>query len=69
MGNLWLDMPPEVKIPILKKAIEYGWLKEDFVQEFILLEENTWKKEIGDQDVSEVERREKERRVNKFGGY
>jgi len=43
MNNLWLDMTSDVKIPILKKAVEYGWLKEEFVQEFILLEEQTQK--------------------------
>lgn len=45
--NLWIDMDLSVKHGQLKQAVEYGWLKKDFVEEMILLEK---KEERGSYD-------------------
>lgn len=36
--NLWIEMDLSVKHRQLRQAVEYGWLKKDFVEEMILLD-------------------------------
>lgn len=36
--NFWLDLVPEVKHPMLDKAVEYGWLKKELVENLKKLE-------------------------------
>lgn len=36
MNNLWLDMPYEMKVSILDKAVKAGYLKKKFVEDLVL---------------------------------
>jgi len=38
LDNLWLDLVPEIKLPILDQAVENGWLKKEFVEDIKQLE-------------------------------
>lgn len=38
IGNFWIDLLPEVRFPILDKAVENGYLKKEFVEEIKELE-------------------------------
>ena len=46
IDNLWIDLAPEVKFPILDKAVEYGYLKKEFVEEMKKLETDNRKEEV-----------------------
>lgn len=38
LENFWLDLVPDIKLPILDKAVENGWLKKEFVEDIKQLE-------------------------------
>lgn len=42
--NFWIDLVPEIKFPILDKAVEYGYLKKEFIEKMKQLEINEGKK-------------------------
>jgi len=47
LGNFWIDLVPEIKLPILDKAVEYGYLKKEFVEEMKGLETDKNQKRKG----------------------
>jgi hypothetical protein len=53
MHNFWVDLDMTIKSSILKKAVENGWLSQEFVKDFVK----------GDEE--DALRKEKEKRQEK----